>query len=221
MVSTHDLISASLAADIVAQCPETFRYIPDNTCCQFNFSAYPPQSPECKASLDEMYKLFANNNLYDIYATCNGGPNGNSPCTYDGSLLSLMNDDAFRAVIHAAPLSTVGLWHDCSPNIDYTSNYASIFEQIWPKIFALSSDLRVMIYSGDADACVPFFGTRKWTSLLGGSVTDAWRPWQSQGQLAGYTVGYEKLRFTTLKGIGHMAPMLDCPYSSSSSFQMF
>ncbi len=34
----------------------------------------------------------------------------------------------------------------------------------------------------------------------GGSVTDAWRPWQSENQLAGYTIGYQKLRFTSIKG---------------------
>merc|ERR1711991_898086 len=137
LVATHDLIDGSLADAIRATCPPTFRYIPENTCCQFNFSAYPQQSEECKANLQQMYTLFANNNLYDIYWTCSGGPAGSAPCVYDGALNALLNDDGFRSVIHAAPTSVMGTWYDCTPNLDYTSNYHSIFEQIWPQIFQL------------------------------------------------------------------------------------
>jgi hypothetical protein len=71
----------------------------------------------------------------------------------------------------------------------------------------MAPTLDVMIYSGDADACVPFFGTAQWTAAIGGAVEDAWRPWQVNGQLAGYTIGYQRLRFTTIKGCGHMAPV--------------
>jgi carboxypeptidase C (cathepsin A) len=211
MVSTHDLISATLADTIEKECPPTFRYILDNSCCQFNYSAYPAQNAACIAALQTMYKDFASNNLYDIYSTCSGGPSGGSPCTADDALSTLMNNEAFRSVIHAASLSTIGLWYDCTPNLNYTSNYHSIAEQVWPTIFQLDSSLQVMIYSGDADACVPFFGTRQWTATLGGVVLDEWRPWYYADpaagmQLAGYTIAYQQLVFTTLKGIGHMAP---------------
>ena len=158
------------------------------------------------------YTDFANNNLYDIYSTCSGGPGGFSPCVANDALSNLMNNDSFRSVIHAANTATIGLWYDCTPHLNYTSNYHSIAEQVWPTILQLDSTLRIMIYSGDADSCVPFFGTRQWTRTLGGAVTDDWRPWQYSDpnvegtQLAGYTIGYTNLRFTTLKGIGHMAP---------------
>lgn len=95
-----------------------------------------------------------------------------------------------------------GPWSDCvAGNFNYTSNYASIADEVYPQIFAMAPNLDIMIYSGDAglcccvfgllffpcfvDACVPFFGTVQWTSQIGGTVTDAWRPWQSSGQLAG------------------------------------
>lgn len=225
LVSTHDIIDATLAATIEAECPANFRYIPSNTCCQFNYSAYPAQSEACVAALNSMYTLFANNNLYDLYSECSGGPNGNSPCVADPPLNQLMNNDAFRSVIHAAPSSQIGSWYDCTPNLNYTSNYASMVTQVWPVIFSLNSNLRVMIYSGDADACVPFFGTRAWTQSIGGAVEEAWHPWQytdpqnpqNGPQLAGYTVRYERLRFTSLKGIGHMAP----EFGPLQAFQMF
>ena len=58
MVSTHDLISATLAETIVKECPQDYRYIPDNSCCQFNYSAYPTQSEACVVALKQMYILF-------------------------------------------------------------------------------------------------------------------------------------------------------------------
>jgi carboxypeptidase C (cathepsin A) len=238
MVASHDVLPPALSASIIAECPEQFRYIVDNSCCQFNYTDYPEQSPSCKASLNKMYELFRGNNLYDLYSTCIGGDQGSAPCVANDNLNNFLNTDAFRQVldsrfnsslyfslffknkkkvVHAKLTSEIGIWYDCTPNLDYTSNYASIFKQIWPQIFTLRPDLYVMIYSGDADCCVPFFGTQKWTALLGGAVTDEWRSWQSEGQLAGYTIGYEKLRFTTLKGIGHMAPM----FGPTQSFTMF
>lgn len=128
---------------------------------------------------------------------------------------TFLNNPVIRQAIHAAPVSVTGPWSDCvAGNFNYTSNYASIADEVYPLIFQMEPGLDIMIYSGDAglddaffqcflsqvDACVPFFGTVTWTSQIGGAVTDAWRPWQSGGQLAGYTIGYEKLRFTSLKG---------------------
>jgi hypothetical protein len=53
LASTHNLIPPSLSAAIIATCPEAFPYIPDNTCCQFNYSAYPAQSQQCVANLNQ------------------------------------------------------------------------------------------------------------------------------------------------------------------------
>lgn len=209
LVSTHALIPQSLSQQIASSCPPTFRYIPDNTCCQFNFSAYPPQSSQCQSLLQDMYTLFANNNLYDIYAACEGGPSGFAPCTADNDVPAFLDRDDVRRAIGAAPFSTTGPWYDCTPNLNYTSNYASMVHEVYPVIFAMTQQkpLRIQIYSGDADACVPEHGTEAWTRYVGGQVQSAWTPWQSSDQqLAGYHVQYEKLAFVTLKGIGHMAP---------------
>jgi hypothetical protein len=226
LAHSHDLIPATLKAAIESTCPPTCRYIVDNSCCQFNYSAYPPQSPACVANLNEMYTLFANNNLYDIYSDCASSPSGNAPCIGEGGMPTFLDTPAIRNAIHAAPLSATGPWTDCTSSkrrqfffffsffplisfqdLNYTSNYASIADSVYPLIFQMAPTLDVMIYSGDADACVPFFGTAQWTAAIGGAVEDAWRPWQVNGQLAGYTIGYQRLRFTTIKGCGHMAPV--------------
>lgn len=36
--------------------------------------------------------------------------------------------------------------------------------------------------------CVPFTGSKAWTSSLGYKVVDGWRPWISKGQVAGYVM---------------------------------
>ncbi len=43
----------------------------------------------------------------------------------------------------------------------------------------LASKIRVLIFSGDTDACVPTIGTEEWTSGLGFPVYDNWRPWHA------------------------------------------
>ncbi|KAG0487625.1 hypothetical protein HPP92_009720 [Vanilla planifolia] len=57
---------------------------------------------------------------------------------------------------------------------------------------------------GDHDMCVPFTGTQAWTRSLGYNITDQWRAWYFDDQVAGYTQGYDyNLTFVTVKGSGH------------------
>ncbi len=80
---------------------------------------------------------------------------------------TFLNNPQIRTAIHAAPLAVTGPWSDCvAGNFNYTSNYASIAAEVYPIIFSMAPELDIMIYSGDADACVPFFGTVQWTSEM-------------------------------------------------------
>jgi len=40
--------------------------------------------------------------------------------------------------------------------------------------------------SGDHDMCVPYTGSEAWTKSIGYKILDEWRPWTSNGQIAGY-----------------------------------
>lgn len=40
--------------------------------------------------------------------------------------------------------------------------------------------------SGDHDLCVPYTGSEAWTRSIGYKIVDEWRPWSSNGQVAGY-----------------------------------
>ena len=61
----------------------------------------------------------------------------------------------------------------------------------------LAQKYRMLIYSGDVDACVPYWGTEEWTRELGFKVKTDWHPWMAEhlnrpGMLrAGYAIEYE------------------------------
>lgn len=62
-------------------------------------------------------------------------------------------------------------------------------------------------YSGDVDGSVPTLGTINWIQALNLTVTDEWRPFYYDDQVAGYTESYDTgLTFASVHGAGHMAP---------------
>eukprot|EP00040_Diaphanoeca_grandis_P018438 m.96921 g.96921 ORF g.96921 m.96921 type:complete len:464 (-) comp26940_c0_seq1:370-1761(-) len=98
----------------------------------------------------------------------------------------------------------------------------------------LATKLRVLIYNGDADACVPYKGNMEWiTSLVtAGDLVEAeaWRPWFNDlwpDMPAGYVTDYnvtkaptKDFHFLTIRLAGHMVPTFQ-PASSLSFFQRF
>jgi len=75
---------------------------------------------------------------------------------------------------------------------------------------------RILIYSGNVDACVPTWGSEQWTRALNYSVEADWHPWtsgsavphSSHSVLAGYAIRYATngFTFTTVRGAGHEVP---------------
>jgi len=80
----------------------------------------------------------------------------------------------------------------------------------------LAQKYRIMIYSGDTDACIPFEGSQEWTRELGFPVKKEWRPWTAQHmtrdgqQRAGYVIDYDSgetgFKYVTIQGAGHLVP---------------
>jgi carboxypeptidase C (cathepsin A) len=96
--------------------------------------------------------------------------------------------------------------------------------------------MRVLIYNGDADACVPYKGNEEWTEAMvdKGAVTEkkAWHPWfvaadKSGGTIpAGYATSYDVsgnapseagsgagFTFITIRLAGHMVPAFQPEYA--------
>lgn len=90
--------------------------------------------------------------------------------------------------------------------------------------------VRVLLFSGDADACVPYVGTAKWVAELAAKERwqadgGAWQPWLAGKQIAGYLTKYTTgaegagdggggggdgsgadFYMCTVRGAGHMVP---------------
>ena len=91
-------------------------------------------------------------------------------CTPDGSE-DFMNNADVKKALHVDKVP-VPHWTDCS-GINYDANLVTLIPT-YPKLIA---NMNVLIYSGDADACVPWNGSYNWTRHLGYTETEAWRPW--------------------------------------------
>ncbi|XP_028101415.1 serine carboxypeptidase 1-like [Camellia sinensis] len=124
------------------------------------------------------------------------------PCTDDTVATAWLNNDAVRKAIHVNQGS--GSWSLCTNDLLYNGDAGSII----PYHKNLTAQgYRALIYSGDHDMCVPYTGSQAWIRSLGYKITDEWRPWMTNDQVAGYTQGYDNgLTFLTIKGAGHTVP---------------
>lgn len=126
-----------------------------------------------------------------------------------------LNNDAVRQAIHVANSSVVPQWTICTSNINYNSNTESLMP-IYP---TLIKNYRVLVFNGDVDACVPYTDNEAWTEGLGLPVSNPWRAWAVNSQVAGYVTEYgvNGFTFATVKGAGHMVPQ----YKPVQAFALF
>lgn len=86
-----------------------------------------------------------------------------------------------------------------------------------PLYKSLAQKYRIVIYSGNVDACVPYWGSEEWTRELGFPQKEAWRPWKSvssdepnqemqAGYVTTYSAGQQTFTFLTVSGAGHLVP---------------
>ena len=81
---------------------------------------------------------------------------------------------------------------------------------IWAYPTLIKEGIRILVYSGDTDAVVPFNGNQKWIRNLKLEIEEPWRQWRAyddMNNVSGYVIKYKGLTFCTIKGTGHMAPM--------------
>jgi carboxypeptidase C (cathepsin A) len=96
--------------------------------------------------------------------------------------------------------------------------------------------MRLLIYNGDADACVPYKGNEEWIDGLVAqgvlAAKDEWRPWYTTTKAdkkppAGYVTTYTvagapsvDFSFVTIRLAGHMVPTFQ-PAASLAFFTRF
>ena len=98
-------------------------------------------------------------------------------------------------------------------------NYLRTFGDARPLYASLMNRYRILIYSGDVDACVPYVGSQQWTSGLGFPVVRDWHPWSAppdtihRSHKAGYAITYSTFQFITINGAGHLVPLTQPEYA--------
>jgi len=216
--------------------------------CAFPLKQKP--SGECEALLEKAHAAIGPHNVYNLYDNCAGvveaqlrqagrsmrwltkqlrAPLSSAAaaeaasrrleeggytwsCGGEAATAAWLVRDDVRAALH---LASPGL-----SSFDYSvSGPASI--TLYP---FLIPRLRVLIYNGDADACVPYKGNEEWiTSLVSkGDLAEkaAWRPWYTSEDTAhrtapaGYVTTYDvnggthDFSFLTIRLAGHMVCMI-------------
>eukprot|EP00245_Coleochaete_scutata_P013321 TRINITY_DN5385_c0_g4_i1.p1 TRINITY_DN5385_c0_g4~~TRINITY_DN5385_c0_g4_i1.p1 ORF type:complete len:456 (-),score=57.11 TRINITY_DN5385_c0_g4_i1:283-1629(-) len=135
---------------------------------------------------------------------------GYDPCI-DNHVQFYLNQPEVIEALHArypnyTALNVTSGWADCSSVLqyDFGSDISSVLS-LYHKL--LRTHLRILIYSGDTDANVPFTGTKRWLAKLRMNVVRPFYPWYtSAAQVGGWCVVYKKLTFATVRGAGHLVP---------------
>jgi len=207
------------------------------------------KSPQCASALSEMTKEVGPYNVYDLYDNCPsageylhrtgkdmqwltqqrraalapgagqevhegllGSPGGYSyQCggTYPpGKVASYFTRKDVQEALHLGAPGQSGFHYR-------TVGPASI--TLYPE---LAKKLRILIYNGDADMCVPYAGNEEWISDLEdqGALKQSapWRPWFSdavKSTPSGFKTIYDVvgsaqvLTFQTIRLAGHMVPL--------------
>lgn len=177
-----------------------------------------PSSDECAIATDIFYeKTFTNVNQYDIYGECVPGPaqmkytpwikyraldpSTVPPCATWAGIENYLLNNTVRQALNIP--NSVPQWSFCV-DLNYTSNTANGSIYTYPLL--MLSHIKILIYSGDVDAAVPFTGTRAWIQNLNLTTTSDYEPWYVDGQVAGYKQDYAGLSFVTIRGSGHTVP---------------
>ena len=114
-----------------------------------------------------------------------------------------MNDPAVVAAFHVGAKN--GAWAECG-GINYSRNVGDERNVIYPAL--LAAKLHIVIYNGEADACVPITDNQWWTDSLNLPTITPWTSWAaSDGSAGGYITTYQapgSFAFITIRGAGHM-----------------
>lgn len=199
-------------------------------------------SAKCSALLEEMRRQVGPHNVYNIYDNCEQTERFLQRTGKDMQWLTreLRNSLHNSSAAHKALVEMNGGYPwDCNGDADafitsqdarkalhldgvepgqssfdyFCSGPASI--TLWPE---LAKKIRVLIYNGDADACVPYIGNEEWIQTLqdNGDLKEvkSWAPWYTSNKVApaGYITKFQApgasvdFAFATIRLAGHMAP---------------
>eukprot|EP01060_Flectonema_neradi_P032006 TRINITY_DN500_c0_g2_i2.p1 TRINITY_DN500_c0_g2~~TRINITY_DN500_c0_g2_i2.p1 ORF type:complete len:479 (+),score=122.63 TRINITY_DN500_c0_g2_i2:128-1564(+) len=210
------------------------------TACKFD-TKYTP-SIACDAALAAIHQEVGPHNVYNVYDNCPGAASEE----YSGEKMLNLKRQLRAGVTPEGGYDWTCGQFQAVPNYILRDDVKAALhlKEVYPSEFAytqsgpasvtlypkLSSKIRVLIYNGDADTCVPYNGNEEWTSGLSqaGAITlqKDWHPWVQPGSTipTGYATSYSStatpqndFTFVTVRLAGHEVPN----YRPKASFFMF
>jgi len=132
-------------------------------------------------------------------------PKNYQPCAQDYATTYLNREDV-RSALHVTDQSAA--WAMCSDDVsnkwppeDVARNTAGLYDEL-----VQSNLIKVMVYSGDDDSACLTSATQKWLWGMNWTITEEWRSWRVNDQVAGYIVKFNGMSFMTVHGAGHLVP---------------
>lgn len=126
------------------------------------------------------------------------------PCTQN-YLVEYLNVPEVQQAIHAKPTN----WNWVSDILNYSPR-SDTMVPLYQRFFRDAPDWRILVFSGDGDAAVPYLSTQRWIECLKRPIKKDWRFWMNNNQVQGAVKDYQGITMLTLKGCGHMVPYY-CP----------
>mmetsp|Transcript_3426 Transcript_3426/g.10487 ORF Transcript_3426/g.10487 Transcript_3426/m.10487 type:complete len:500 (+) Transcript_3426:66-1565(+) len=137
---------------------------------------------------------------------------GTTACIDSQAASAWLNTPEVQAALHVTEAG-VSNWATCSPapGWTYTSTRPNLPRDTYPLLVA---NIRVLIYNGDWDVCVPYTDNEAWTTGMGYNVSHAWHSWISEvngfRSVGGYATTFKvpgpSFQFTTVRGGRHEVP---------------
>ncbi|CAN6482101.1 unnamed protein product [Victoria cruziana] len=127
------------------------------------------------------------------------------PCTEEHSVI-YFNLPEVQKALHVNPAFAPPRWDTCSDLVsDHWKDSPRSILPIYHELIKFG--LRIWMFSGDTDAVIPVTSTRYNIDALGLPPVTPWRAWYVDGQVGGWSQGYEGLTFATVRGAGHEVPL--------------
>jgi carboxypeptidase C (cathepsin A) len=139
-----------------------------------------------------------------------------SPCTDDIGITNYFNKDTVRAQLH---IKRADQWTPCSEKVGNNYHMSNSSLSFFPTF--KQKGLKVLLYSGNVDAVVPYVETEEYIKQIGWKQTSPKKNLvNARGSLMGWQVEYEGLTYVIINGAGHMVPS-DKPHAAYEMFKSF
>ncbi|PWA96790.1 peptidase S10, serine carboxypeptidase, Alpha/Beta hydrolase fold protein [Artemisia annua] len=119
-------------------------------------------------------------------------------------VVSYLNQPEVQVAMNANTTRLPYPWAPCSGQFsqqwkDSPSSVIPIYKRM------IDHGLRILLYSGDVDACVPFTSSKYAIAAMDLQIIQPWQEWTMPDVVkpAGYKIVYDGLTYATVRGAGH------------------